>query len=75
MILNEWKEFNTDAESYSQEVFEQHIGDTFEAMCLEEGHDIPNYIWTKHYTVVIKPNTCLIKDISFVKVPRHPSAM
>ncbi len=75
MILNEWKEFNTDAESYSQEIFEQQIGDVFEAMYMEKGHDISNYIWTKHYTVIIKPNTCVINDISFFKVPRNPSTL
>ncbi|WP_066186417.1 MULTISPECIES: hypothetical protein [Gracilibacillus] len=72
MILNEWKEFSTDAELYTQENFEQQIGDVFEAMCLDENDDIPHYIWTKNYTVVIKPNTRVIKDVSFVKVPRHP---
>ncbi|GAA0427616.1 MAG: hypothetical protein ACQEWU_02615 [Bacillota bacterium] len=75
MILNEWKEFSTDAESYTQERFEQQVGDAFEAMCFEENQDTPNYIWTKHYVVVIKPNTRIFKDISFVKVPRNPSVM
>ncbi|GGB44035.1 hypothetical protein F3157_22495 [Virgibacillus dakarensis] len=75
MILNQWKDFSTDAESYTQESFEQQIGDAFEAMRLDENQDIPNYIWTKHYVVVIKPNTHVIKDVSFVKVPRNPSAL
>ncbi|MFB1050274.1 hypothetical protein [Paraliobacillus sp. JSM ZJ581] len=73
MILHQWKDFSTDAESYTQENFEKQVDDTFEAMYLEESQDIPSYIWTEHYVVVIKPNTRMIKDVSFVKVPRNPS--
>lgn len=75
MILNEWKEFSTDAESFTQESFEQQIGDAFEAMCLKENHDIPNFIWTTRYVVIIKPNSRVIRDVTFVKVPRNPSAI
>ena len=75
LILNEWKDFGTDAAFYSLESFEKQIGDVFEAMSLEDGKEIPNYIWTKQYVVVIKPNTRMINDVSFVKVPRNPSVV
>lgn len=73
MILKEWKDFGTDAEFYTKSDFENQVDDVFEAMCLEEGKEIPNYIWTKHYVVVIKNNTRMINDISFIKFPRNPS--
>ncbi|WP_079707846.1 hypothetical protein [Paraliobacillus ryukyuensis] len=72
MILKHWKDFSTDAELYSQENFERQVGDTFEAMRVEENQDMPNYIWTKQYVIIIKPNTRMIKDVAFVKVPRNP---
>lgn len=75
MILHEWKDFGTDAEFYTQESFEEQIGDVFEALCLEDGKDIPHYIWTKNNVVIIKANSRMINDVSFVKVPRHPSVV
>lgn len=75
MILKEWKDFGTDAEFYTKSSFEKQVDDVFEAMCLEEGKDIPNYIWTKQYVVVIKNNTRMINDVSFIKIPRDPSVI
>ncbi|WP_067837754.1 hypothetical protein [Amphibacillus sediminis] len=73
MILTEWKDFGTDAEYYTQFSFEQEVNDQFEAMSVQEGKDIPNLIWTKQYVVVIKNNTRLINDVTFIKFPRNPS--
>lgn len=73
MILHEWKDFSTDSDFYTKESFEEQVGDTFEAMCLDDGKEIPHYIWTKHSVVIIKSNTRMINDVSFVKVPRNPS--
>lgn len=75
MILTEWKDFGTDAEFYTQKHFENQVNDQFEAMCFEEGSDIPNVIWTDHHVVLIKNNTRMINDVSFVKIPRNPSVM
>lgn len=75
MILTEWKDFGTDAEFYTQESFEKHVGDRFEAMSLEDGKDIPNFIWTDQHVVVIKNNTRMFNDVSFIKIPRNPSVM
>ncbi|WP_335872853.1 hypothetical protein [Bacillus sp. 2205SS5-2] len=72
MILCEWKDFNTDAENYTLESFENTIEDEFEAMMIEEGKDIPSYIWTVNYVVVIKRSARMYNDISFVKIQRNP---
>ncbi|WP_407271726.1 hypothetical protein [Radiobacillus sp. PE A8.2] len=72
MILHEWKEFGTDTDVYTKEVFEKEIGDRFEAMLFEGEKDIPTYIWTTNFVVSIKPNARMYKDLSFVKIPRNP---
>ena len=74
MILNKWKVFNTDSEVYTQKVFEDEIKDQFEAMVFEKGKQIPSYIWTNQHVVIVKTNTRMIKDVSFIKVPRHPES-
>ncbi|MBM7543127.1 hypothetical protein [Amphibacillus cookii] len=75
MILTTWKDFGTDAEFYTQANFEEEVDDNFEGVYFEEGKDIPNYIWTTQYVVVIKNNTRMFNDVSFVKVPRNPSVL
>jgi hypothetical protein len=72
MILCEWRDFSTDAATYTLESFEEMIGDSFEAMMFEEGNDIPSYIWTANYVVIIRRNTRMYHDISFTKIPRNP---
>ncbi|ANB60628.1 hypothetical protein [Anoxybacteroides amylolyticum] len=73
MLLCEWRDFSTDAATYTLESFEEMIGDEFEAMMFEEGNDIPSYIWTVNYVVIIKRNTRMYNDISFTKIPRNPA--
>ncbi|KYD27497.1 hypothetical protein B4109_3115 [Geobacillus stearothermophilus] len=34
--------------------------------------DIPSYIWTANYVVIVKRNTRMYNDISFEKIPRNP---
>jgi hypothetical protein len=72
MMLCEWTEFATDAETYTLEVFEETIGDEFEAMMLRENEEIPSYIWTVNYVVIVKKSTKFINDVSFEKIPRNP---
>jgi hypothetical protein len=72
MMLCEWKEFATDAETYTLEVFEEKIGDEFEAMMLRENEEIPTYIWTVNFVVIVKKSTKFINDVSFEKIPRNP---
>ncbi|GGD23207.1 hypothetical protein [Pontibacillus salipaludis] len=73
MILCEWQDFTTDTETYTLELFEQSLGDKFKAMMLEDGQEIPSYIWTTNHVVMIKQNARMYKDISFVKIPRNPA--
>ena len=72
MILCEWKNFSTDTETYTQEFFEQQVEDEFEAMMLENNATIPSYIWTVNFVVIIKSNSRMYHDISFIKIPRNP---
>ena len=72
MLVCEWRNFSTDAETYTLELFEEMIGDEFEAMMFEDDQDIPSYIWTVNYVVIVKRNTRMYNDISFVKIPRNP---
>ena len=72
MMICEWKEFATDAEVYTQEVFEEIIGDEFEAMMYKEDDQIPSYIWTVNFVIIVKRSSKVITDISFEKIPRNP---
>jgi hypothetical protein len=72
MMLCEWKEFATDAEVYTQEVFEEIIGDEFEAMMFKEDDQIPSYIWTVNFVIIVKRSSKVMTDISFEKIPRNP---
>ncbi|KMY57503.1 hypothetical protein NSQ51_08300 [Geobacillus sp. FSL K6-0789] len=72
MLVCEWRNFSTDAETYTLELFEEMIGDEFEAMMFEDDQDIPSYIWTANYVVIVKRNTRMYNDISFEKIPRNP---
>lgn len=72
MILCEWKDFSTDAEIYSLEVFEELVGDEFEAMLIDEGESIPSYIWTSNFVCIIKQNSRMYNDISITKIQRNP---
>ncbi|MBU5594727.1 hypothetical protein KQI76_06085 [Amphibacillus sp. MSJ-3] len=75
MILTKWKDFGTDSEYYTQSLFEKQLEDNFEALYLEEGKEIPSYIWTDRYVVIVKSNTRMISDVSFLKYPRNPSSL
>lgn len=72
MMVCEWKDFSTDAETYTLEVFEETIGDEFEAMMYKEDEQIPSYIWTVNYVILVKKYTKVLTDISFEKIPRNP---
>ncbi|RXJ00317.1 hypothetical protein DS745_12355 [Anaerobacillus alkaliphilus] len=72
MILCEWKDFSTDTETYSQQMFEELVGDEFDAMMFEDGKEIPSYIWTVNYVCIIKENSKMYKDISITKIQRNP---
>lgn len=72
MMLCEWKTFSTDSETYTQETFEEAVGDRFEAMMINEKEEIPAYIWTVNYLIMLKRYSHVITDISFEKLPRNP---
>ncbi|UOE92542.1 MULTISPECIES: hypothetical protein [Bacillaceae] len=72
MILCEWKNFSTDTETYTLELFEQLVEDEFEAMLIEEGNDIPSYVWTSNFVCIIKVNTRMFSDIQITKIQRNP---
>jgi hypothetical protein len=70
----EWRPFSTDTENYTQETFEELVGDEFEAMMFEkEDQEIPSYIWTVNFVCIIKRSTRMINDISITKIPRNPA--
>jgi hypothetical protein len=73
MMLCEWKPFSTDTETFSRELFEDLIGDEFEAMMFKGSDDLPSYIWTVNYVIRVKRSSKFIKDISFEKIPRNPA--
>jgi hypothetical protein len=72
MMLCEWKPFSTDSETYTLEVFESLIGDEFEAMMFKDNEEIPAYIWTVNFCIIVKQSSKVFKDISFEKIPRNP---
>lgn len=72
MMVCEWKNFSTDTETYTLEVFEEVIGDEFESMMFKENESLPAFIWTVNYVVIVKSCSKYISDISFEKIPRNP---
>lgn len=72
MMYCEWKPFSTDTETFSQEVFEETVGDEFEAMMFKDEENIPAYIWTVNYVIIVKRCSKYITDLSFEKIPRNP---
>lgn len=72
MMYCEFKPFSTDTETYTQEMFEEVIGDEFEAMMYKDDTEIPAYIWTVNFVVIVKRSTKFLTDISFEKIPRNP---
>lgn len=73
-LVCEWRDFQTDTENYTQEVFEKRVGDEFDAMMFEHQEDeVPAFIWTVNYVCIIKRSTRMINDISITKIPRNPA--
>lgn len=72
MMICEWRPFSTDSETYTQEAFEEIVGDEFEAMMIKDNEDIPNYIWTVNFVIIVKKYSKVLNDISFEKIPRNP---
>jgi hypothetical protein len=72
MMLCEWKSFSTDSETYTQESFEETVGDEFEAMMFKDNETIPSYIWTVNFVIKVKKYSKVLTDISFEKIPRNP---
>jgi hypothetical protein len=72
MMYCEFKTFSTDTETYTQEVFENVVGDEFEAMMYREDEGIPAYIWTINFVIIVKRCSKYITDLSFEKIPRNP---
>ncbi|WP_160722914.1 hypothetical protein [Bacillus sp. USDA818B3_A] len=72
MMICEWQTFSTDAETYTQEIFEEIVGDPFEAMLKKENEEIPSYIWTVNYVVIVKKYSKVVTEILFEKIPRNP---
>jgi hypothetical protein len=72
MMLCEWKSFSSDSETYTQETFEETVGDEFEAMMFKDNENIPSYIWTVNYVIIVKKYSKVLTDISFEKIPRNP---
>lgn len=71
-MLCEWKSFSSDSETYTQETFEETVGDEFEAMMFKDNENIPSYIWTVNYVIIVKKYSKVLTDISFEKIPRNP---
>jgi hypothetical protein len=72
MMICEWRSFSTDSETYTQEAFEETIGDEFEAMMFKDNENIPSYIWTVNFVILVKKYSKVLTDISFEKIPRNP---
>lgn len=72
MIYCEFKPFSTDTETYTQEIFEEMAGDPFEAMMFKDDANIPAYIWTVNFVIIVKRCSKYITDLSFEKIPRNP---
>ncbi|ADI00270.1 hypothetical protein [Salisediminibacterium selenitireducens] len=73
-LICEWRDFSTDTENYTQDMFEELVGDEFDAMMFEHANDeIPAFIWTANYVCIIKRSTRMINDISITKIPRNPA--
>ncbi|MDF2856101.1 MAG: hypothetical protein K0Q87_1952 [Neobacillus sp.] len=72
MMVYEWTNFSTDSETFTLKTFEEVVGDEFEAMMFKENEEIPAYIWTVNYVIIVKRYSKVLTDISFEKIPRNP---
>ncbi|OLS33699.1 hypothetical protein [Bacillus sp. MRMR6] len=72
MMVCEWRSFSTDSETYTLETFQDLVGDEFEAMMFKDNDDIPAYIWTINFVIIVKRSTKVLTDVSFEKIPRNP---
>ncbi|MDQ6597038.1 hypothetical protein E2K98_00465 [Bacillus salipaludis] len=72
MMLCEWETFSTDSETYTLDTFEAVVEDEFEAMMLKKNEQIPSYIWTVNYVIIVKRSSKVTTDIYFEKIPRNP---
>lgn len=72
MMICEWNNFSTDTETYTQEMFEEIIGDEFESMMFKDNDPIPAFIWTINFVVIVKRCSNHYTDIAFEKIPRNP---
>ncbi|MDR7077006.1 hypothetical protein J2Y03_002029 [Neobacillus niacini] len=72
MMVCEWKSFSTDSETYTKETFEETVGDEFEAVMFKDNENIPCYIWTVNFVIIVKKYSKVLNDISFEKIPRNP---
>jgi hypothetical protein len=64
MMVCEWRPFSTDTETYTLETFEETVGDEFESMMFKEDEQIPTYIWTVNYVILVKRCSKMYTDIS-----------
>ncbi|UII57653.1 hypothetical protein LS684_09620 [Cytobacillus spongiae] len=72
MMVCEWRNFSTDADTYTQDAFEEMIGDEFEAMMFKDQEEFPAYIWTVNFVIIVKRCSKAYTDVSFEKIPRNP---
>ncbi|MDZ5474193.1 hypothetical protein SM124_21085 [Bacillus sp. 31A1R] len=72
MMLCEWKNFSSDTELYTLEAFEELIGDEFESMMFKDDENIPAFIWTVNFVIIVKRCSKMYTDISFERIPRNP---
>ncbi|MFX3622750.1 MAG: hypothetical protein ACE3JP_01570 [Ectobacillus sp.] len=71
MILCEWQDFSTETETFTQEKFEEIVGDEFDAMMVDET-GFPMYIWTSNYVCIVTKRSKIVEEVEFKTIPRNP---
>lgn len=73
MIHCVWIEFEYEnGDNLTEEEFEEMMGETFQAMMVDE-HNFPQFIWTANHVVIVTKRTRHLNDVEFIKIPRNPA--
>ncbi|UPM52963.1 hypothetical protein [Gottfriedia acidiceleris] len=71
MIKCEWIEFMYENDPLTEKEFEEMMGETFQAMMVDE-NNFPQFIWTANHVVIVTKRVRHVEDVEFKKIPRNP---
>lgn len=69
----DWVDFEYEnGDRLTEEEFENMVGETFQAMMVDE-NNFPQFIWTANHVLIVTIRNRFLGDIEFKKIPRNPA--